>query len=51
MTRKLSHDRSVSSDHSKKPKKLTQPDKKESDRKKSYDNIIHDDSDENSNSS
>lgn len=51
MTRKLSHDRSVSSEHSKKHKKLTQAQKKESDRKKSYDNIIHDYPDENSNSS
>ena len=51
MKRKLSHDRSVSSDRSKTPKKSIQTEKKESDCKKSYDDIIHDDSDEDSNSS
>lgn len=50
MARKSSHDRSVSSDHSKKLKKSTQVEKKESDRKKSHDHIIHDDSDEDSSS-
>lgn len=46
MTRKLSHDHSVSSDHSKRIKKENYIGKKESDRKKSHDHIIHDDSDE-----
>jgi hypothetical protein len=49
MTRKLSHDHSVSSDHSKRLKKSTSVEKKEINRKKSHDQIIHDDSDEDSN--